>query len=196
MKNFKDTVHILTRSKVCNFVDYEVSTNTIIVLDLKIFSEVLITIAADASILVWKIQSDIADLPAASESQIIPIEKKVSVMTHSFDSEPIVFGLSTNLRQNFIWHSTTELFAFVVGSFVVIEDLKTKNRRYLRHHQSPITALCVSDDGLLLSTSSNSLDPTQYTDVCLWNTIQDKPISILQHHLTPVKVSLDQSTAR
>lgn len=141
-------------------------------------------------ILVWCLATDFLTPESVLDSVEVPGEVKTLKGDGSFETIPEVVGLSVQLRQNFVWHPSSSFFAFVVGSFIVVEDLKTRNRRYLRHQSTEITALALSDDGLLLATALAPSISTEICEICLWDVTQVHTQASLKHHLTKIKALL------
>lgn len=141
-------------------------------------------------ILVWSLTTDIL-IP---ESVVDPVEVVGEVKALKdgfvFEAIPEVVGLSVQLRWNFVWHPTSTFFAFVAGSYIVVEDLKTRNRRYLPHQSIEITSLALSDDGLLLAVALAPSNSTGMCEICLWDITQVQPQARLKHHLSKIKALL------
>lgn len=138
-------------------------------------------------ILVWRLTTDFLTPESVVDSVEIPNEVKTVKGDFVFESIPEVVGLSVQLRRNFVWHPSSTFFAFVVGSFIIVEDLKTRNRRYFRHQSTEITSLALSDDGLLLATALAPSNSTGICEICLWDVTQVHTQASLKHHLTKIK---------
>eukprot|EP00210_Caulerpa_lentillifera_P006723 g6425.t1 len=156
---------------------------------LKIHSNRLITAGVDASILVWTIEQDFLSprtQTATLQSSILP--EQIADSTN--DTQPEVMGLSVELQRNFVWHPITNFFAFVISDRIVVEDLSTKKRRYFTHRVTPISAIAISDDGLMLATANEPSKGNKSCEICIWDLTQDDLTAIslhLHHHLTRIK---------
>lgn len=130
----------------------------------------------------WKSETDSGEY----QDEILQ-DNLVATFPVSFRLEAQLLGISTDLRSNFVWHPTTGFFAFVVGCCIVVEDLQTRAHQHLKHHHSPIGALCLSEDGLLLTSASTGVEISGYVDVCIWHTGSLKLVALLQHHVTKIQ---------
>lgn len=120
-------------------------------------------------------------------------ENKIPI---SFNPNPTLFGISTHLRDNFVWHSISNLFAFVVDTTLVIQDLKSHKQSILRHHQSPIGAICLSEDGSLLASASTAIELSGSVDICIWTTKERQIAAVLSYHharIQSIAFSFDQT---
>ena len=105
----------------------------------------------------------------------------------TFHPDPVLFGVSTQLRSNFVWHATSSFFAFAVGSSIIVEDLETRSRQTLKHHQTSVGALCLSEDGLLLASASSGVELSGCADICIWHCASKRLAALLQHHTSGIQ---------
>lgn len=70
-----------------------------------------------------------------------------------------LLGYSPTGSSNVAWNATTGLFCYVVEDMVVMEKLATRQQRYLRGHNRPLSCLAASPDGALVAAGPAAAEP-------------------------------------
>ncbi|KAG2423007.1 hypothetical protein HXX76_015605 [Chlamydomonas incerta] len=70
-----------------------------------------------------------------------------------------LLGYSPTGSSNVAWNATTGLFCYVVEDMVVMEQLATRQQRYLRGHNRPLACLAASPDGGLVAAGPAAAEP-------------------------------------
>ncbi|KAM9292263.1 WD repeat-containing protein 90-like, partial [Gastrophryne carolinensis] len=98
-----------------------------------------------------------------------------------------VIGYNGNGRGNMAWNPDTGFFAYSCGCIIVVEDLHSGSQRHWTGHPEEISTLALTNDALVLASSSGSGEGNSLCQIRIWNTQEGSCTKILQFHSPEVQ---------